>query len=100
MSDPLLQPASPTRRSDRSSAAEVRNPQLRLSAAQRLRTLPPKCRQALADLLLDLARDVRQRADQSWLRNKAPMPVYWKAVSVYAGHLHRVLRSAETRRRP
>jgi hypothetical protein len=54
---------APTRRLDRSSAAEVRNPLLRLPAAQRLRTLPPETRQAPADLLVDLARDARQRAD-------------------------------------
>ncbi|RUV41236.1 hypothetical protein EOD29_24110 [Mesorhizobium sp. M1A.T.Ca.IN.004.03.1.1] len=39
--------------------------------------------------------DARQRADQSWARNKAPMAVYCKAVGVYAGHLHRVLRPTE-----
>lgn len=101
MSDPLFPPAAPARSRDRSGVAEIRNPLLRLPAAQRLRTQPPESRQVLADLLIELANDARQRAEQSWSRNKAPMAVYWKAVSVYAGHLHRVLRpTAAGRRRP
>ena len=77
---------------ERSSLAEVRNPLLRLRAAKQLRALPPQARHALALLLLDLSRDARERAQQSWDRNKAPMAAYWKSVSVYAGHLHRVVR--------
>lgn len=77
---------------DRSTSAEVRNPLLRLRAAEQIRALPPQARQALAALLLDLSHDARERAKQSWFRNKAPMAVYWKAVSVYAGHLYRILR--------
>lgn len=99
MSDPIIPPTPPTRRRDRSSAADIRNPLLRLPAAQRLRALPPETRQVLADLLVELAHDARQRAEQSWSRNKAPMAVYWKAVSVYAGHLHRVLRPTVSVRR-
>ena len=77
---------------DRSSLAEVRNPLLRLRAAEQIGALPPQARQALAALLFDLSYDARERAQQSWYRNKAPRAVYWKAVSVYAGHLYRVLR--------
>lgn len=75
-----------------SRAAEVRNPLLRLPAARRLQTLSPDVRRDLAALLHDLSLDARERAEQSWRRNKAPMAVYWKAVSVYAGHLRRIVR--------
>mgnify|MGYP001166053798 CR=1 FL=1 len=76
----------------RSLRPEIRNPLLKLRAAEQIRALPPEARQALASLFLDLSRDARERAQQSWSRNKAPMAVYWKVVSVYAGHLHRVMR--------
>jgi hypothetical protein len=72
--------------------AEVRNPLLRLHAAKTIMALPPDVRHALAALLQDLSLDARERAQQSWARNKAPMAVYWKAVSVYAGHLLRLIR--------
>lgn len=55
--------------------------------------MPPEIRQELAALLHELSLDARDRAELSWRRNKAPMATYWKAVSVYAGHLRRVLRS-------
>lgn len=84
MSDPRSPPSS--------DAAERRNPLLRLPAARRLRSLPPETRQELAAMLHDLSLDARGRAEESWRRNKAPMAVYWKAVSVYAGHLRRVVR--------
>lgn len=77
---------------ERSSRSEVRNPLLKLRAAEQIRALPPQVRQALGDLLLDLSRDARERAQRSWRQNKAPMALYWKVVSVYAGHLHRVVR--------
>lgn len=99
MSDPILPLVLPTRHLDRSNAAAVRNPLLRLPAAQRLASLSPEARQVLADLLQELACDARDRAEESWRRHKAPMAAYWKAVSVYAGHLHRVLRPSEPRRR-
>lgn len=76
----------------RSLRPEIRNPLLKLRAAEQIRALPPEARQALAAILLDLSRDARERADESWSRNKAPMAFYWKVVSVYAGHLHRVAR--------
>ncbi len=77
---------------DRSVRAEVRNPLLRLRATKQILALPPEARRALAALLHDLSLDARERAQQSWSRNKAPMAVYWKVVSVYAGNLHRVVR--------
>ena len=75
-----------------SRAEDIRNPLLRLLAAQRLLALPPDTRQELAALFHDLVLDARDRAEQSWRRNKAPMATYWKAVSVYAGHLRRLIR--------
>lgn len=83
---------------DRSSNAEVRNPLLKLPAAERIRTLPPEAREALAALLHDLSHDARERAEKSWRQNKAPMAAYWKAVSVYAGHLRRVVRPSTNAR--
>ncbi|WP_208867849.1 hypothetical protein [Mesorhizobium delmotii] len=76
MSDSILLPAKQTRRLDRSIAVEVRNPLRRLPAPQRLAALPPESRQVLADLLVELAGDARQRANRSWARNKAPMAAY------------------------
>lgn len=75
----------------RSIAAHVRNPLLDLPSARRIRALPPDTRMALADLLGELSRDARDRAERSWRRHKAPMAAYWKAVSVYAAHLRRVV---------
>jgi hypothetical protein len=84
----------------RSSRAEVRNPLLNLQAAKQIRALPPPARQELAALLHELSVDARERAQRSWRQNKAPMALYWKTVSVYAGHLHRAVRPtrAETAR--
>lgn len=98
MSDPLVSATRLPRRAARSNKAEIRNPLLRLPAAQRLLALSPEARHVLADLLIELAADARERADQSWARHKAPMAAYWKAVSVYAGHLHRILHRHRSRR--
>jgi hypothetical protein len=75
----------------RSNRREVRNPVLALPAAQRLLAAPADVRQLLRDLLLDLRDDARIRAAECWRRHKAPMAVYWKAVSVYANHMARAL---------
>lgn len=77
---------------DRSIKPDVRNPVLALPAIRQLRDLDDSSREALRAILRDLAIDARQRADESWRRHKAPMAAYWKAVSVYAGHLARALR--------
>ncbi len=75
----------------RSSRAEVRNPLLRHGAMVRLKGLPDPVRHALRDLMREVAADAKARADLAWRKNKAPMAVYWKAVSVYARHLARAL---------
>lgn len=77
----------------RSSRRDVRNPVLALPAAERLLALDPAARAALAEILADLALDARGRADEAWRKHKGPMAAYWKAVSVYAGHLRRVARA-------
>ena len=76
---------------NRSGLPEARNPLLKLPAAARIAGLPPEARWALRDLLLDLSKDARARAAESWRRHKAPMAVYWKAVAVYARHVARLL---------
>ena len=65
---------------------------LALPGVAALRRLDPDIRTHLRTILVELAGDARARADDSWRRHKAPMAAYWKAVSVYAGHLARVLR--------
>ncbi len=77
---------------DRSSLAEIRNPVLALPAASRIRELSPDARAILVEIMRDLARDARARAQKSWKQNKGPMAVYWKAVGAYACHLQRALR--------
>jgi hypothetical protein len=76
----------------RSLRAEVRNPVLGLPGIARLRALPAPARAALADVLGELRQDARERAEKCWRTGKGPMAAYWKAVSVYAGHLRRALR--------
>ena len=76
----------------RHASPVVRNPILALPGTARLLQLDPHTRGLLRAVLLDLAADARTRAEESWRRHKAPMAAYWKAVSVYAGHLARVLR--------
>ncbi|AOW24615.1 hypothetical protein AVM11_11600 [Sphingomonas melonis TY] len=84
--------ARDTPRRARHARPEVRNPVLALPAAARLANLPPAARDELRALLLDLRRDAQVRAEECWRRHKAPMATYWKVVSVYAGHIARVLR--------
>lgn len=71
----------------RSSAAEVRNPLVRLPAAQRLRELPPEARSALRQILKEISADSRERANEAWRKHKGPMAAYWKANAVYARHM-------------
>ena len=68
------------------------NPVLCLPSVAMLRALPPASRSALRAVLRDLQLDARARGEQSWRRHKGPMAAYWKAVSVYAGHIGRALR--------
>lgn len=76
----------------RSNKAEVRNPVLSLPAFKELAKLPEDQRQAMRALYRDMAADARTKADKCWRTHKAPMAAYWKAVSVYAGHIGRALR--------
>lgn len=76
----------------RSTLPATRNPLLQLPAAQRFSDLPTEARGMLRALLMDLSADARARAQYCWSRHKAPMAVYWKAVSVYARHIARFLR--------
>lgn len=78
--------------SERSNRPDVRNPLLSLPAARRIGDLSDEARSALRVLLLEIRSDARLRADECWKRHKAPMAVYWKAVSVYAGHIARLVR--------
>jgi hypothetical protein len=77
---------------NRSSQPEVRNPILGLPAAVRIKKLPQPVREALSDLLKELAVDAQVRADKCWRSHKAPMAAYWKAVAVYARHIARAVR--------
>lgn len=77
---------------DRSNRPEVRNPVLALDAAQAILALPLDQRLALADLLMDLSRDARQRAEKAWMTRKPPMALYWSATAVVAKHIARALR--------
>lgn len=75
----------------RATRREVRNPVLALPSVQALLALPPEQRAVMRALLKDMALDCRARADKCWRTHKAPMAAYWKAASVYAGHISRVL---------
>jgi len=76
----------------RSTKPETRNPILRLPAAQKIAELPPEARVALEQLLYELSQDARAAAEHSWVRHKAPMAAYWKAVAVYARHIRFALK--------
>jgi len=83
---------------DRSNLAVVRNPLLALPAVQRIPELPAEAQALLIEILADIARDARGRAQQSWIKNKGPMAAYWKAVGAYAEHLRRACRRATLER--
>lgn len=78
---------------ERSNRREVRNPVLALPAHKKLMALQPAQKDALRDTLLDLRADAREKANECWQRHKAPMAAYWKAVSVYSGHIARLLKT-------
>lgn len=75
----------------RMNARSVRNPVVDLLGANDVAGLPPEAKRALRKLLLSVRADARARAEKSWRQHKAPMAAYWKAVSVYAGHIARVV---------
>jgi hypothetical protein len=70
----------------------VANPVLALPAMHRLAALDPAAREAVEAILADIAADARERANESWRKHKGPMAAYWKAVSVYAGHIRKAMR--------
>ena len=76
---------------DRSTRAAVRNPVLMLPGIEALRSLDPETRASVATALRSVQTDARERADKCWRTHKAPMAAYWKAVSVYAGHIARAI---------
>src|SRR3546814_3636223 len=82
--------------SARSARAEVRNPILALPAAARLAELSEKERETLIAILLDIKTDATDRANVCWKKHKAPMAAYWKAVSVYSGHIVRAIRRSRS----
>jgi hypothetical protein len=79
---------------ERSARAEVRNPLVALPAAAKLAALPPEARAALEELLGEISKDCRGRANEAWKRHKAPMAAYWKANAVYARHMKLLLKGA------
>jgi hypothetical protein len=76
--------------SDRSNSAAVRNPLLSLPAAQDICNLPPEAKAALRDLLNQVSKDARARAEKAWRGHKAPMATYWKTWAVNARHAARL----------
>ena len=76
----------------RSLRPEVRNPVLRLPAAQKLAALDAPSRAALRAVLEELRRDAHANAEHSWRKRKPVPAAYWRAVGVYAGHISRTLR--------
>lgn len=60
---------------------------LRRRWLRRFANLPPDARHALRNALLDLRTDARESAELQWSRSKAPMALYYKIISVYAGHM-------------
>jgi len=80
------------KQAERSLSPEVRNPLMRLKAAQGLKSLSPEVRKALRSLLMELRAEANQKAEASWRSRKGPLAVYWRAVAVYAGHIARLLR--------
>lgn len=78
----------------RSLRPEVRNPLLDLPEMKELVLLlrqHPEIMAAVVRLLFAIWRHARKSADESWLRNKAPMAFYWKVVCVYVGHIRRAI---------
>lgn len=76
---------------NRTAKPDVRNPLVALPAAEAMMALPPEARAALKQLLREVSKDARARAQKAWTTHKAPMAAYWKAVAVYANHSQRLL---------
>lgn len=71
---------------------EIHNPILRLPAARLLAELPPDARHAVKAILMQLRQEAAVKAQTEWRRNKGMTAAYWKAVSIYAGHIARLCR--------
>jgi len=79
--------------SARANSLAVRNPVATLPGVRAaLDALPPEARAALATVLLAIRTAAAAKAAEAWKRHKAPMACYWKAVSVYAGHIAKSLK--------
>lgn len=74
----------------RSANRLVRNPVLGVPGIAELRESP--ARDDVVRVLQSIRRDAAERAEKSWRTHKAPMALYWKAVSVYAGHIARAIK--------
>lgn len=82
----------------RGARADVRNPILRLPAAQAVLALPIEARRPLGILLRQLADQANCEADRSRKRNKHMMFAYWKIASVYIKHIARAIDPATARK--
>lgn len=75
----------------RGTRADVRNPVLRLAAAQSILALPVETRRPLGILLRQLADQANAEAERSRKRNKHMMFAYWKVAAVYIKHIARAV---------
>lgn len=75
----------------RGARLDVRNPVLRLPAAQAVLALPVETRRPLGLLLRELADQANTEAARSRQRNKHMMYAYWKVASVYIKHIARAV---------
>jgi hypothetical protein len=72
------------------------NPLLRLPAGRALLGLPKEQREPLEAVLRELRDQANAEAEIAWLRRKAPMAAYWRAVSTYARHAAHALSKADS----
>lgn len=70
----------------------AKNPLLRdPEIVRRFQALPDDSREALKEFLSWLYGHSRREAERCWRTSKAPMAVYWKAVSAWSFHIMRIL---------
>lgn len=75
----------------RGARLDVRNPVLRLPAAQQILDMPVEQRRPLGILLRQLADQANSEAERSRKRNKHMMFAYWKVAAVYIKHVARAI---------
>jgi hypothetical protein len=75
----------------RSTRPAVRNPLLALRSITLLAQAPEAARANLQFLARRIARECADRAKDAWIRRRRDDAVFWRATSVYAGHLSRAL---------